>query len=161
MRNTIIEGVLEFDGIATSEIVLGKTGADRRDDDVTMLGMLFAHENGRSKKAILKETGDSYSGMTVEEMFVVLRGLGMEQVLCEDIIPSESYHCEGDKYYVFAGSGLLASFDTYYGHKSVNGGKVYYNWKPDGDPWGSQRTPDVERMLPLRRRYPDRVGGRP
>ena len=140
MRDTTVESVLEFDAIATSEVVLGKTGPDRRDDDVTMLGMLFAHENARSKEAILKEIGDSHYRMTVEQMFEVLHGLGMEQVLCEDIIPTETYHTEGDKYYVFAGAGLLAAFDTYYNHKTVNSGNVYYNWKPTGgtaaDVWG-------------------------
>jgi hypothetical protein len=89
------------------------------------------------KKLVLESNGDTHFGMSADEYIKVVTGFGFEQVFCEE------FHCEKwnqhDKYFIFWHPlGLLLAFDTFgtFNGKTINGGKVYYNWCPSFERYG-------------------------
>lgn len=123
-----IKDVMSVDPIHVFETLSGKSWKENSDsDDYAM--MAFAIAVNAQKNEVLKRNRDSYFGMSVDEYISLITQHGFEQVLCDDF--TTELHGYNDKHYIFwHHKGLLLSFDTFDG-RSVNGGKIYYNWAPD------------------------------
>jgi hypothetical protein len=132
-RNVILENTLSFDPLDTAEKILGGGNRGTASHDAVMAaGLLLMQANAQAKRDQLASLGDTYSGMGPEDMKRILIDMGMVEVYSCDIAPRNDSK-PGDRFYIYAGSGLLACFDTYYGGTVVNGGNIYYNWKPSDE----------------------------
>ena len=123
-----IKDVLSVDPISEFEVRSGKSYKTNSESE--NLEMMFSAMNhGALKAESLRNHGDVCWGMALDEYIKTVVDYGFEQVLC-DVFTSDKWNHE-DRYFIFwHPKGLLLSFDTW-GGKSVNGGKVHYNWKPE------------------------------
>lgn len=91
--------------------------------------LIAMQEYTRRKDAVLTERGDTKFSNTLEDYMRIVTSYGFEVAL---ELPFTSRRSGQDETYfilVQPELGLVLCFDTYGGDK-VNGGKVYYNWKP-------------------------------
>lgn len=79
-----------------------------------------------------KNNPDGFS-QTAEEFIEALEGLGFQKVLQQDIPNDEWGDGKLDQYYIFWRNGILLTFDTYWGGKSVNSANAYFNYKRRGE----------------------------
>lgn len=108
------------------------TGTSYKEDESTVwLGMALAQENGKRKAELLTAQLDSTFSSTLDYYEKVLAAEGFSKVF-EMEIPNDpadenEYH---DRYFIYwHPDGLLLSFDSYFGN-SVNGGHIYFNFRP-------------------------------
>lgn len=124
--------LLSFDPFAAAEQM---TGCEYKDDEGTSaLGMLLTMAHGERKNAHLMELDDTVLSNNLDRYIRIVTEMGFEQVLklpfsgklFGDDEPRNEHH------FIFAHRhrGLLLAFDTFGGDR-VNGGKVYYCWRPD------------------------------
>ena len=124
-----LEQLLKFDPLSHAEDI---TGHSIHEDGgfknpAVALGFLLMQENNAAKERALVARGDTTFGDALSRYLEIIVGAGFERALELPFLSSYA----SEKYFIFARrDGLLLSFDTYNG-KSVNGGKVYYNWKPE------------------------------
>lgn len=130
-----LKKLLAFDGLAEAERLTGRSYKDDGDnplgnpDSVTGLGMALMHEHAKIKDAVLTERGDTTFNNKIDRYLDIITSNGFEEVL---VTPFEGRYGK-DEHMIYARrDGLLLSFDTF-GGKSINGGKVYYNWRPSED----------------------------
>jgi hypothetical protein len=123
-----IKDVMSVDPISEFEVRSGKDY--KTNSELENLAMMFfAMEHGALKTESLKNQRDTYHGMPVEEYIAAITDFGFTQILC-DKFSSEKWGYE-EKYLMFwHPKGLLLAFETFHS-RSVNGGKVYYNWKSE------------------------------
>lgn len=132
MTNT--DALLTFDPLSAAEEV---TGHSYKNDEATgLIGMLIAMHHGEIKNQHLTELDDTVLSNDLDRYTRIITELGFEQVLdvpfdapgWNDDDPVRHEHL-----YIYARrDGLLLCFDTYDSVR-VNGGKVYYCWKPNPD----------------------------
>jgi hypothetical protein len=120
--------VMAVDQISEFEVRTGKSYKENTEQENLMM-LAHSFYSNKIRAESLKNQGDVCWGMTLDEYIDTVVRYGFEQVLC-DVFTSEKWKHE-DRFFIFwHPKGLLLSFDTW-GGKSVNGGKVYYNWKPE------------------------------
>lgn len=125
-----IKDVIAIDPIAEFEVRSGKSYKTNSEDENFAM-MSYAMQHSALKAESLKKQRDTYHGMPLDDYLAVITEFGFVNVLCDEFISQKWGHRE--KYLIFwHPDGLLLSFDTW-GGKSVNGGKVYYNWVPAPD----------------------------
>ncbi len=125
-----IKDVMSVDPISEFEVRSGKSYKTNREAE--NIAMMFHAMNHNALKAeSLRNQGDVSFGCDVAEYLRIVSAFGFEQVLCDEFTSEKWGH--QDKYLIlWHPAGLLLAFDTFMG-KSVNGGKVYYNWVPSPD----------------------------
>lgn len=125
--------LLHFDPLQAAEDL---TGLDYKVDEATsQLGLGLALLHNAKKQAHLLEIDDTTYGDSLERYTRIIEGMGFEKVL-EVPFMSQTFKDEEPRqeaYYIYAHKqrGLLLAFDTFYGGTSINGGTVYYCWKPN------------------------------
>jgi hypothetical protein len=125
-----LEGRLQFDAIQAAEDL---TGLDSHKTDLPVwlaIGMMQA--NGKRKSELLTAQLDSTFSSKLDYYERVLAAEGFSKVF-EMEIPNDPTHEKDyqDKYFIYwHPDGLLLSFDSYFGD-SVNGGHIYFNFKPN------------------------------
>jgi hypothetical protein len=132
-----LDKLLAFDPLAAAEKV---TGVDHySESDETMgLGVLLAQGHNRAKDRALLERGDTTFSSSLARYVAVIEGAGFERVLELPFAGQSLGETRDETLNIFAHrDGLLLKFDTY-GGTSVNGGKVWYNWRPS-DPENPRR----------------------
>jgi hypothetical protein len=131
----LIEEALRFDALAAAEKVTGKTYKEDKETEHLGVAMHLAAVQG--KKKILEMVDDTTFSHEAFDYIRIVKEEGFELIL-EDEFQGKEF---ADSLYVFwHPDGILLCFDTYWNHKSVNGGKFYYNWRPDSEvledrPW--------------------------
>lgn len=116
-----LEQALSYDPLDDAETITGKSY--KADEVTSSLGLLLHLDHNAKKRELLVAAGDSHFTQTIGDFIAFLSSMGFEQVLCEDIPNTE------DKYRIFWRAGVLVSFDSYWGDKSVNGGTAYFFFK--------------------------------
>lgn len=128
-----LDNLLNYDPLATAEKITGmhyKDGGVSLDNPTIGIGLLLAQRNAAEKNAILDELDDTKLSNNLDRYQSIITNYGFEQVLADEW---KSGHGHEETYFIYAHrKGLLLSFDTYSGCR-VNGGKVYYNWRPATD----------------------------
>ncbi len=121
---TDVAKLLAFDPLDTAETMTGQTVEG---GGLTFgLGLAFLQEKARRVKAAMQERGDIWDGCPLAHYLDVVARFGFE-LLLEDPFTVDG---RAEKFLVLGHSdGLLLSFDTYDSNR-VNGGNVYYNWRP-------------------------------
>lgn len=131
-----IDAILKFDALDMAERLTG--GDYKRDKAVEALGISMHLDSVQLKRAALESVGDAHFSMDLPQYLDVLAAEGFDQVLALEF-DGTSDNGKPDTLYIFwkPADGVLLVFDTYWGGKSVNGGKFYYNWRPSshGEPW--------------------------
>lgn len=123
--------LLKFDPLDAAEQI---TGASYKcDEGTSALGFLLALRHNEVKNAHLEAAGDTTLSNELDRYVSIITNMGFELVLD---LPFDSPGWGDDDpvrhehYYIYAHrDGLLLGFDTY-GETRVNGGEVYYCWKP-------------------------------
>jgi len=142
-----MQAMLRMDPLAAAEKV---TSASYKEDEATeQLGLVFAIMHNRKKREMLEAAGDTYGHMSFGAYLSVIVDMGFEHQL------ADPFGKEGDVFYIFYRKpGLILAFDTYRG-RSINGGKLYYNWRQkrkmppscfSSGGW-RPRTPEIEQKL--------------
>jgi hypothetical protein len=123
-----LDRLLQFDPLDTAEQLVG-----RENHDAAMaLGFALMQARGQALDAELIDQDDTTLNNRLDRYLRICNDLGFETVLT---IPFKGKSYGGDEerdeqLYVLAHrDGLLLAFDTWESHH-VNGGKVYYNWRP-------------------------------
>jgi len=140
-----MQAMLRMDPLAAAEKV---TSASYKEDEATeQLGLVFAIMHNRKKREMLEAAGDTYGHMSFGAYLSVIVDMGFEHQL------ADPFGKEGDVFYIFYRKpGLILAFDTYRG-RSINGGKLYYNWRQkrkmppscfSSGGW-RPRTPEIEK----------------
>lgn len=133
---TELERRLKLDPLARAEELTGvsykdKAAGDGFDNPAVALGFLMMQENAAAKERLLTEADDTTMLNDLSRYRRIIESYGFELVLADEWVSSWGHR---ETYFIFAHrKGLLLSFDTYNGTR-VNGGNVYYNWKPSV-PW--------------------------
>lgn len=129
---TDIDSMLKFDPLAEAEKVTGVRYSDKEagegfDNPATALGFRLMQDHAAAKERALTELGDTVFSNDLPRYRSIIESYGFQEVL------ADRWHSRwgnDETYFIFAHpKGLLLSFDTFYGDR-VNGGKVYYNWRP-------------------------------
>jgi len=147
MTNKIDE-LLTFDPLQEAENVTGISYKDTSkgegfDNPANLMGLMFAQEHSKAKREALEELDDTYHNMNLYDYQRVIEKYGFEKVLEDDFVNPHGTDKENEtheKYFVYAHKkGLLLAFDTFSwtpdNKPCVNGGSVYYQWKPLVDDW--------------------------
>jgi hypothetical protein len=122
-----IHDVLHFDLLDAVETLTSKP---YQESQGLSLAMFLAHNE--NKKDTLLALDDT---LLVDKLDRYLRIIKEEGFVCISNRPfiGDAYaHKKQETFFVFYHyqKGILLSFDTY-GEDSINGGHIYYNWKPD------------------------------
>jgi hypothetical protein len=121
--------LLNFDALDTAEKITGKSYKTDKDTELLGLALLMGHKE--EKKSRLAESCDTYFSQSLENYLSIVNELGFKLAYTEKIIPKTKDDKE-DTYYIFYHpEGIILSFDSYWGNKSINGGNFYYNWRPN------------------------------
>lgn len=113
-----IKEAMAFDPIAAIEKATGKSY--KEDERIALASIPLGIAAGERKKELLMLKDDSYFDITIPDFIRLLGRMGFSKVLEEDIPGGE-----GNKYRIFWRSGVIVSFDSYWGDESVNGGSAY------------------------------------
>jgi len=125
--------LLQLDPLAIAE---NFTGVSYKDDEATaLLGAVISMKAADIKNAALTARGDTTFFNMLDTYVSIITDLGFELVL--DVPFAKKVHGTDDvrqeHQFIYAHrDGLLLVFDTY-DSTQVNGGKVYYCWKPAND----------------------------
>lgn len=132
--------MLTFDPLAEAERITGQSYKDNEGmNAATGLGMALMWEHAAQKNAVLTARGDTTFSNKLERYQAIIEANGFEHVLR---VPFQHYDTP-DALMVYARrDGLLLAFDTFSDESTVNGGHLYYNWRPspqcaaDHEYWG-------------------------
>lgn len=129
--NQEIEAALDYDAIAEAERLMG--GSYKKDDDVVVVGLNLMHRQRQTTNALLHLNRDTnVFDQTRLQWTAIVEDMGFELVLCDDIPVLEDKFSVGDKFRIWWHDGVLLVSDSYMDDKSVNGAKVYLNYR---GPW--------------------------
>lgn len=124
------DDVLKFDAFDTAEKITGKS--HKADKETELLGLALHIGHSEDKKARLKESCDTYYGQTLENYLHIVYELGFKPAYSEEIPPKKDEDKLSDAYFIYYHpDGIILEFDSYWGMKSVNGGRFFYNWRPN------------------------------
>ena len=124
-----VRAMLDLDPLAEAEKL---TGHSYKEDESTQgLGFVLLQVSAQAKDEALTARGDTTFRNTLERYVGIIEAYGFRQVLD---LPFEDYGYAEHKFVYWHDDGLLLTFDTYQA-VNVNGGHVYYNWRPN-DPRG-------------------------
>lgn len=127
-----IDRLLAVDPLAEAERITGVSYKDEKrgkglDNPAAALGLILLQTNAAAKEKVLRETGDTVFSNELPRYQSIIEKYGFENVLADHWLSRWGHD---ETYFTYAHrKGLLLAFDTFNG-KSVNGGKVYYNWRP-------------------------------
>jgi hypothetical protein len=120
----IVAKALQQDPLAEAEKIVGESYKTNK--TALAIGFDLQARKGAAVKQMLQSGNDTYFGCPLDYFEQVLADIGAERVL------QVPFHSErwgyDDTLNVWWGDGILYEYDTYNG--SVNGGKFYYNWRP-------------------------------
>lgn len=120
----LLAKVMEFDPLARAEEISGERAEDGTIGFSTALFMV--HAKSSCMRSLLSERGDVWDGMPLDEYLRFIESYGFERLLVDSF---ESRYAS-EKFFVYAHrDGLLLAFDTFMA-RQVNGGNIYYCWKP-------------------------------
>lgn len=123
-----LEEMLRFDSLAEAEKMTGQSY--KEDEATTWLGMAIGMSNADRKNAELRDRDDTLLSNDYDRYARIVGEMGFSKVL---EVPFTSRYSEPERLEIWwHEDGLLLSFDTYR-TEHVNGGKVYYNWRPNPD----------------------------
>jgi hypothetical protein len=131
-----INDMLNFDPLGAAEDVTGRSY--KGDDEVTLLGMLFASGQGKMKDKVLSERGDTTFSMNMDDYRAVVERLGFVLALEDDLIVKENYgerRTREEKVYVYVHpeNGAVLVTDSYQSTPESeihrNGAHVYFRWQ--------------------------------
>ena len=131
MADKYLDRLLRFDPIDTAEQI---SGGDR--DSALPLGMLLATGHNLHKHQVLEGLDDTTFANRLDRYLRICADLGFETVID---LPFEGRRWDSDPppaehFYILARrDGLLLTLDTFLSD-SVNGAKIYYNWRPHVEP---------------------------
>lgn len=126
-----LDKLLKFDPLDTAEKITGVSTADAElqgfENPAMAVGFVLMQENAAAKEEWLTELDDTSFHNKLERYQRIIEKFGFEQVLADNFTSKWDNH---ENYFIYAHrKGLLLSFDTF-NQTSVNGGKVYYQWRP-------------------------------
>jgi hypothetical protein len=130
-----LKTLLKFDSLAEAEKI---TGESYKGDDATVgIGMLLMWDNNEKLEKILDAQDDTKFSETISEYLRKVTDFGFE-ILLKDTFKSTGWDDEEieEQFYVMFHReySILLAWDTFRGHR--NGGKMYYNWSPNGEKYG-------------------------
>lgn len=121
----LLEEALKFDALASAEKITGKSYKD--DKTTEQLGMVMHITAADAKRKILRTVDDTTLSHDAFDYLRIAKEEGFEIVLEEEFVSQEF----ADSLYVlWHPDGILLKFDTYWNHKTINGGHFWYNWRP-------------------------------
>jgi len=124
------DDLLKFDALNTAEKITGKSY--KEDKETELLGLALHIGHAEEKKSRLMESCDTYFGQSIENYLSVVYELGFKAAYTEEIPPKKDEDRLSDAYFIFYHpEGIILEFDSYWGMKSVNGGRFFYNWRPN------------------------------
>lgn len=127
-----IDELLRTDSLQQAEDITGESY--KNDDATSALGMLIQMSKGRELDALLREAGDTTFSNELDRYQSIIEGVGFEQALA---VPFVSQWNRAENLFVYARrDGLLLVFDTFATDR-VNGGHLYYQWRPAIDDFWS------------------------
>ncbi len=118
--NKELNDALQYDPLAQAEKICGKSY--KEDESVAWLGMAMQMEHNDRISALLKQNRDTCYRNTLEEQIAVFEDMGFRLLICEPIEGTK------DKWRIFWRAGVLLFCDSYSGDKSLNSGKIYFNY---------------------------------
>lgn len=127
-----LDELLKTDALADAEKITGVSIHDKTfdggfDNPSVALGFLLMQENAAAKEAALTELGDTTLTNKLDRYQKIIESYGFEQVLADKFTSRSG---DEETFFIYAHrKGLILSFDTFSGTR-VNGGEVYYNWRP-------------------------------
>lgn len=130
-NRTYREELQDFDPLGVAEEILGKG------ENADALGFLLLQKKSQQESLFQTLHDDTKFSNTLERYVRIITSMGFELVL-DEIFDGRSRHKDTapeQHLYIYANreKGWVLSFDTFTGfdrESSVNGGKVYYVWKP-------------------------------
>jgi len=142
MSDEYLDRLLSFDPLGAAEdfmVASGRAGVNAANDPrVIAVGTIVGQNHQQAKQEALMARDDTTFSNDLERYVGIVERNGYEMVLREGFTDSRSAN---NALYVFAHpDGLLLCFDSYYEDSRVNGGKVYYNWKPHADKYPMEIT---------------------
>lgn len=129
--DTDLQRVMSQDSLADAERITGDSY--KESPDTAMLGMVLQMRNGEARRRMLADSDDVRYGLTIEQYEACIGRMGFERVLLLPFVDSEHGERQENSFRVYWNNriGSMMHLDTYYGNKSVNGGKWHYAWKPN------------------------------
>ena len=126
-EKTITRELLHFDALGQAEKISGKSY--KEDKYTGILGMLLMMDNREDKNKLLDLNDDTKLSNDLDNYLRIVKDEGFEIIYKEDFL---SNHNDKESLFIMWNDkeGILLCFDTY-NTKQLNGGHIFYNWKPD------------------------------
>lgn len=128
MNRKDLKKLLDLDPIKLADDVTG----DREQSDA--LGFAISFIRGRMIKKEMKDRNDTYYGIPLTDFRRIMIETGFELIYEEEFV-AKGYDGEEDRdiqlIYWKDDEALLLSVDSYWNQKSINSGRIYYNWASD------------------------------
>jgi hypothetical protein len=121
--------ILSFDPLSEAEKATGKDY--HNDESTSLLGLGLAITHNQRKDSLLKSMGDTSFTNDLQDYQQIIEAEGFVKIIELPFFSESSEKDESYFIYFNTEKGILLSFDTFSGRRSVNGGSFYYNWLPD------------------------------
>ena len=119
-----LKRLLETDALAEAERMTGKSY--KEDSESMGLGMSLQMSLSAAKRAALKDAGDTYMTMPLDDALHLFYLMGFDEVL-QDNFTAFDRHDQVETYRVlWRNDGILATVESYRGDQ-LNMSKIYYN----------------------------------
>lgn len=136
MNDADLKDLLDIDPLAEAEKITGRSYKEEDPNypvpgmnETTAIGFSLNYAHGRRKERILREMDDTTSYNSLEDYIRIITEEGFVKVLELPFIGDGWGDPVNETLFVFWNpDGILLSFDTYGGNKSVNGSTFRYNW---------------------------------
>lgn len=142
-----IDALMKFDAIAEAEKMLHVERWDKDKktaQDVCILGMGLAREQGAAMQTLMNTTNDTTNSMSINTYLNNIREFGFEEVYTEEFYCITAKRNEEMFVFVKKDEGLVLTVDSFCDR--VNASNVHYNWKPNIKPkeeWKKSNEPEV------------------
>lgn len=132
LDDEMLHSLLRYDALADAEEIRGTSYKD--DEGTSALGFVLMRRAADMKAEILGQAGDTVFNNELGRYLDIVTGYGFMPAY-EEKFQGPISDCEETYHILYHPSfGLLLSFDTFRGDH-VNGGKIYYNWRPAEEGW--------------------------
>lgn len=129
MNDERLKEILSFDPLSQAERISGNNY--KEDESTMMMGFMMDMIHEENKEATLKSLDDTTFNNDLNNYIRIIESEGFQKIFEVEFYNELSKKNEKMFVYFQKGNGILLNFNTFWGQKSVNGGKFYYNWKPN------------------------------
>lgn len=143
----VVKQALAKDSIAEFETIIGKSWKKIDSEDERIAMVAFHADHSKKLQQLLELAGDTTFSESVESYVRKIEAFGFTKIFEQAFIRKQFDGMKDNLFAYWHTAGLLLIFNTYR-QKTVNGGKVYYNWlQPEDNGFKNTSSGSYSRII--------------